>query len=234
MAATELWLVDLDKTERALEALEAATPRLSEDILLRLGEMGDETARRERRLAHIALRLLLEARLGPGIRRVPFQRSATGKPSLADRRVAFSLAHARGLALIAIGDSDPLGADIERLRPVRVPEARRAPIEAEAVVLAAGAPLAGDDADTRFLHAWVRTEAAAKAQGLGIGPFLERLRPGHAASPETAVASRPGAPSIVVHDVPMPGGVLAAIALATGLAPPPLRTLLLAAEGTRR
>ena len=222
MAVTELWRVDLDETEAALETLEAAVPRLSDDILERLDRMTDAALRRERRLAHIALRILLEARLGSGVRRVPFVRSASGKPSLAAADVDFSLAHTQGLALIAIG-CGPLGVDVERTRAVRIPVARRGPIEAEAIRLAGGAPLAGPDGDVRFLSAWARIEAVAKAHGSGVGPILERLRPGR---------TRPTPPgpghemhSAAAFDIRMPEGVFAAVATGAGRTPPPLRVL---------
>lgn len=226
MAETELWLVDLERTQAALETLEAATPRLSRDTEDHLDRMADATARRERRLSHIALRVLLEARHGAGIRRTPFAHNATGKPSLPGYDAAFSLSHTRGRALVAVGDCEVLGVDIERLREVRMPPLRRAPIEAEAVALAAGAALRGDGADARFLSAWVRIEAAAKAQGRGVGAVLERLRPRHAAAARAAPRSEAsGLPSIAVYDVPVAGDLFAAVALPAGHAPPPLRTL---------
>lgn len=226
MAETELWLVDLDAAASALEAIEAATPRLSKDVAQRLAEMADEAGRRERRLAHIALRILLESRLGPDIRHAPFVRSAAGKPSLDGADLAFSLAHTTGLALFAVSDNGgPLGVDIERLRSVSMPEARRAPIEQEAVALAAGAPLAGTDADARFLSAWVRLEAAGKAHGSGIGPLLEQLRPGRENQDALPRPLANETSQIVAHDVPIADGVFAAIALAAGRVPPPLRRL---------
>jgi 4'-phosphopantetheinyl transferase len=241
MEETELWLVDLDKAAAALAAVEVATPRLSDDILRRLEEMADD-ARSERRLAHIALRILLERRLGSGIRGTPFKRSASGKLSLASSGASFSLAHTRGLALIAISDGGPLGVDIERARDVRMPDSRRAPIEREAVALAADAPLSGPGRDARFLNAWVRIEAAAKAQGEGVGPLLERLRPDRAAEPPPGATEGPG--PIVVHDVSISAGIFAAVACQAGQPPPLLRhfpqtdveidSLLLGGSGTRR
>ncbi|WP_072396671.1 hypothetical protein [Hyphomicrobium sp. CS1GBMeth3] len=244
--ATELWLVDLDRTEGALETLEAATPRLSIDVQERIDRMADTATRRERRLAHIALRILLEARLGPGIRVTPFIRTPQDKPLLAGCETAFSLSHTRGLALIALADRDPLGVDIEVARPVRMPTHRRAPIEAEAIALAGGAPLDGAGPDARFLRAWVRLEAAAKAQGRGIGALLEPLRPSRAAAMAASAAApkKNSPPSVIVHDVPTERNVYAALALAAGVSPPPLRHLpdtaagldglLLAKQGTRR
>jgi len=243
MADTELWLADLDKVAPALDAIERGTPRLPDEFVRLLDGMGHEALRRERRLAHIALRILLEARLGPGIRRVPFVRGAAGKPALADGGAAFSLAHNRGLALIALGARDPLGVDIERMRPVRMPDARRAPIESEAVAMAGGVPLAGPDRDARFLSAWVRIEAAAKAHGSGVAPILERLRPGREQAHGAPRSRVHETPSIVVYDVPVSEGVFGAVALASGREPPSLRVLpytaaaidalLGGAEGTR-
>lgn len=245
MAEAELWLVDLDKTEAALEALESAMPRLSEDMHRRLGAMADAAARRERRLAHIALRILLETRLGPGSRHAPIVRNSSGKPSLAGHDICFSLAHTAGLALIALCERDPVGVDIERMRQVRVADARRAPIEAEAIALAAGAPLAGPDRDARFLNAWVRIEAVAKARGSGVGAILGRLRPGQAAARARAPQPHDETRRIVAHDVPMAEDLFAAVALAADLEPPPpprvlpdtpaaIEALLDARQGTKR
>ncbi|HEX2839915.1 4'-phosphopantetheinyl transferase family protein [Hyphomicrobium sp.] len=221
MAETELWLVELDKAAAALEALEATTPRLSSDIRRRLEAMRDDTARRERRLSHIALRILLEAALGPAVRGQPFSLSPSGKPSLPGNDLSFSLAHTKGLAAIAVGRSGPIGVDIERLRPVRVPQARRGPIEAEAMILASGEPLSAADPDARFLTAWVRLEAAAKAHGSGVGPLLERLRPGVVAKSNPYVAG----PHLVVRDVPIQAGVFAAVAFVPEVSMPALRLL---------
>lgn len=245
--AAELWLVDLDKAESALDTLEATTPRLSSDMQDRINRMADTATRRERRLAHIALRILLEARLGPRIRGMPFTRTAQDKPSLAGVAAAFSLSHTRGLALIALAEHDPLGVDIEVERPVRMTPHRRAPIEAEAVALAGGVALEGADPDARFLRAWVRLEAAAKAHGRGIGALLELLRPSRPSevSPIAGSASARISPlSVRVHDVPTEKDVYAAVALAYGVPPPALRhlpqtetgldSLLSRMSGTRR
>lgn len=239
MAEMELWFVDLDRASAALEALERETPRLADTDTARFASMTDAAARSERRCAHVALRILLERRCGPSVRQVPFVVSRSGKPSLPSGQASFSLAHARGCALVALAGAGPLGADIERTRVVRIPEARRKPIEAAAVALACGAPLGGPDADSRFLNAWVRLEAVAKAQGTGVGPMLERLRPNRISAPAALSDAQPGA---VAHDVALGQGVFAAIALAPGRRPPEPRmmpetadaiTALIGPEATR-
>lgn len=222
MAETELWYVDLEKACAALEALETETPRLSDADNVRFAAMTDSGARRERRLAHIALRILLERKCGPHVRRAQFAVSASGKPALASDKTGFSLAHTRASALIALAADGPLGVDLERARKVRMPDARRAPIERAAVALAAGAPLVGTDADARFLNAWVRIEAVAKAEGTGVGPILERLRPNRA---QAAPAPSAVGSGVVAHDIAVADGLFAAVALAPGFAPPALRRL---------
>lgn len=227
MTAAELWLVDLDKAGAALDAVEVATPRLSDECARRFDAINDEHARHNRRRTHIALRVLLERRLGTTIRRQPFVVSDTGKPSLAGREVSFSIAHIPGLALIAIGGGTiPLGVDLERLRKVDLAPARRVTIEDAAIAMAGGAPLLGEAAgsDARFLSAWVRLEAIGKAEGTGVGPILDRLRPGRAAD-EAGVAATHGVSDLAVHDIQGPGGLIAAVALPAIAQPPPLRRL---------
>jgi 4'-phosphopantetheinyl transferase len=86
--------------------------------------------------------------------------------------LGFSLSHARGVALIGLTPAGTIGVDVERTREVRIAAERRAAIEAAGAAL--GASLAGDG-NTRFLHAWVRLEAYAKADGCGIGRLLTQL-----------------------------------------------------------
>ena len=225
MAHAELWFVDLEKASGALDALEAAKPRLSDVDNGRFAAMTDGAARRNRRLAHIALRVLLERRCGPSIRGVPFAVGASGKPALACTNVTFSLAHTAASALIAISDAGLVGVDLEHARKVKIPAARRAPIERAAIALAAGVPLAEGDPDTRFLSAWVRIEAVAKATGSGVGPFLERLRPRRASKEEEGLAGAKGSSTVVAHDLTVAPGLFGAVALVPGQSLPPVRHL---------
>ena len=223
MAEIELWLVDLERASLSLEALEADTPRLSEADRQRFAAMQDADASRERRAAHIALRVLLERMCGPGVRQVPFARNAAGKPSLPTGYASFSLAHTRGIALVALADDGAVGVDIERARRVRMPARRRGPIEDAAVAWAGGAALNGTTADARFLNAWVRLEARAKALGTGVGPILEELRPGR-------VETSPSQLGPVAHDLAVGEDLFAAVALDPGRQPPELRRLPLSAD----
>ena len=55
----ELWLVDLEKSAKALDAIERAVPRLTADDLERADAIADRRARRDRLAAYTALRILL-------------------------------------------------------------------------------------------------------------------------------------------------------------------------------
>lgn len=175
----EVYAVDLDAAALALEAIESATPRLSPDQISRFEQSklarGFEDARRWR-VAHIALRLALERSVGTALRGMPYEIEPGGRPRI-NRALRlssvphFSLAHAGSVALIGISQIGPLGVDIEVPRPLTVSHDRRQRMVQAAERLAADAPLPGE-ADARFLQAWVRLEAVAKATGLGIGRIL--------------------------------------------------------------
>ena len=170
--APELWCVDLSAAAPALNAIERRIPRLSAEDLARAAQFSDARVREDWLATHVALRLLMERAVGPAWRGAALTRAARGKPQLAGAPLGFSLSHARGVALIGLTPTGSVGVDVERTREVRIAAERRAAIEAAGAALSAS--LAGDG-NTRFLHAWVRLEAYAKADGCGIGRLLTRL-----------------------------------------------------------
>jgi phosphopantetheinyl transferase len=172
--ALELWCVDTRASGPALHALEQNVPLLSDWERRHAAGIADAARAEEWLAAHVALRVVMERVLGTAARGVTFARAGFGKPRLEGAPVAFSLSHVSGLALIALSRNGIVGVDLERARAVRVREPRRARIEAAAAALDPGEPLpAGGDA--RFLQAWVRLEAFAKAEGCGVGRLLTRL-----------------------------------------------------------
>lgn len=228
-AAPEIWLVDLKTALHALEEIEHATPRLSPADEERLTRAPSDAHRRERRGAHIALRLLLERAIGLEARAVPYAIAETGKLSLPLAGAPhFSLAHTGGLALIALSPEHEIGVDIERPRPIRMMSERRAAIERAAIDLAAGEPLP-DEPEARFLTAWTRLEAIAKADGLGVGAHLSVVlgrRPKATASPEPRPSYRArnaGPPT--ARDLALGRGRFGAVALPRSLPTPPVRDL---------
>ncbi len=176
----EVLFVDLAAATLVLEHAERETPRLSDDDHARLETFAARhTDQRAWRAARIATRIALERWAGPSFRRVPFAMASDGRPhmpagwppNMPPSAPVFSLSHCDGGALIAIADSGPLGADIEAARPLKVSAARADRITAAAAALSPLQELP-DDPSARFLQAWVRLEALAKANGLGIGRTL--------------------------------------------------------------
>lgn len=170
----ELWLVELDRLAPpfVLQALTIAALRAKATIdLAHLPKVDVEPGRA---LAHLALRCVLARHAGIVKALEPFERSALGKPALADSALDFSLSHSQARALIAVSNTGAIGCDIEASRTPRLPEGKRALIIEAAVDVARGLPLPVNNPEHRFLQAWVRLEAAAKASGEGMGRLLTR------------------------------------------------------------
>jgi 4'-phosphopantetheinyl transferase len=172
LRAPELWCVDLSAAAPALNFIEQRASRLSDEDHARAAQFSDAQVRNDWLATHIALRLLIERAVGPDWSGTAFTREARGKPQHPGAAIGFSISHARGIALIGLTPAGSIGVDVERPREVRIAAERGAAIEAAGAAL--GAPLAGDG-NARFLHAWVRLEAFAKADGCGVGRLLTRL-----------------------------------------------------------
>jgi len=165
--------VDLTAAAPALHAIEQHTPRLSEDDRNRASSFSDDLVRTEWLATHIALRLLIERWDGARWRGMPYAVAERGKPHLPGAPLSFSISHARGVALIGVSRVGSIGVDIERTRTVRIGSPRRERIESAGAAMSASPLPSGEEA--RFLQAWVRLEAFAKAEGSGIGRLLTRL-----------------------------------------------------------
>lgn len=208
----DLWLVDLVAGADALNVV-AARFGLEPPLHHNPGALPFQGRRRS---AHIALRALLAGYVGLDRARAPFALTRSGKPSLAcspvapGTRLEFSLAHIETTALVAISRSGFVGVDIEAPRPVRISDHRRAMLLDAAARLAADDPLPDGPGEARFLQAWVRLEALAKATGEGLGALLGRLE--DKASP--IEQSRLSGALILVRNVRLdhPAGHYAAVA----------------------
>jgi 4'-phosphopantetheinyl transferase len=221
--ATELWHVDTRASGAALGALEGHEHLLSDRERTRAAEFSDRAQAGDWLAAHIALRLVLERVAGRAARGVAFTRSASGKPRLEGAPVSFSLSHVAGAALIAVARGGIVGVDLERARDVRVREPRRARVEAAAAALnpSEALPPVGE---ARFLQAWVRLEAFAKAEGSGVGRLLTRLGvSGDAAGSEAEFRARidsvlEATQVAATRDVALGEGLYAAVASGPKLA----------------
>jgi len=228
-ADIELWLIDLVQCAPVLEALEQDMPRLAEGDRERAGVIRDASARRQRIAAYVALRILLERAIGTGIRRQPLLHGAGGKPGLAGGEAQFSLSHTEGFALIGVAAAHPIGVDLERTRPLKLPPRRRDEL------CAAGAGLGGKHlpdtgTDRAIVQAWVRLEAFTKARGRALALTLADLgmrgktrRPLPPANLETAARRLARRAGFDVFDLELPPGLQGALAAPSGVGLPGLR-----------
>ena len=220
----EIWRVDLDRCQLALEEAERASSSLSDPEVVRGAAISAPLERARWRTGHIALRLLLERTCGPPVKRMPFGMAPGGRPELDGVPVSFSLSHSGDVALIAIGSSarGPIGIDVECTRVIRMSLERRARLEDYAMQLAPHCALPAVP-DSRLLQSWVRIEAYAKASGEGVGMTLTAA--GVIGSPRGQAAGRPrgdgpqrahstGLPSsgMTVRDLDMDAGYYGALA----------------------
>lgn len=184
----ELWAARLDRplTAEETETMMALLPPERRERLLRQRE----DRRREPLCAYFLLcRALSELY---GWRELPeIALTDRGKPYFLRRpEVQFNLSHTAGAVLVGVAD-EPLGVDIEHIRPVSQRAMRR---------------LADVDTREDFFRSWVRREARAKRSGDGVGTMMQGetpLRygevyyeietfPGYAAGVATGSAERSG------------------------------------------
>lgn len=173
--SAEIWLADVDVGGRELDDLGERFSLLPEADGVRLAAILDPLAQQRWRRSRLVLRLLLAMHLGVERARAAFAVSRSGRPRVAGAsELDFSLSHSGPLALIGITPAGRIGVDVETRTAIEMDDRRRAVIEAAAMGLAPGMPLPRHGA-RRFIQAWTRLEALAKASGVGIGPLLVRL-----------------------------------------------------------
>lgn len=170
----DVWLADVDAAGEALDVLERRFAFLTTDERARAGRLQPHQAEQWTR-TRVALRTLLASRLGPSSAQSSFLLSAAGKPRLADGTLAFSLSHSGRFALIGLSPDGPVGVDIETRNQVNMHPDRLQAIAAAAIALAPDVPLPDHGDAIRFVQAWTRLEALAKATGTGIGALLVSL-----------------------------------------------------------
>ena len=154
-------------------------------------KLASEELRHRYLAAHGGVRRLLASYLGCEPRGVPLRRGLHGKPMIHGTQpdalpLEFNLSHTSGHVVAAVA-GEPVGVDIEALRPVsnRTALAAKHFTRSELERLQS---LAGDAAAGYFFRTWTRKEAAAKLTGLGLAAPVQQFSTG--ASP-TGVVSLP-------------------------------------------
>jgi len=155
----DLWAARLERalTEQEIERMARILPPNRRERLMKLRE----DKRREPLCAYLLLCLALwelyEWRGLPEVAENPM-----GKPYFPEHPdVHFNISHTSGAVLVGISDQ-PVGVDIEKIRPVSQRAMRR---------------LAGVSTESDFYQSWVRREARTKRSGNGIGTMMRSETP---------------------------------------------------------
>ena len=160
----QVWVASLAVSEERYGKLSALIPR---DEIERAAALHPVAARRYV-VARGILRQLLSGFTRSDPRKLRFDYSASGKPSLSNREdIHFNISHSADLGLFAFSPDRPVGVDVENERPVRrlLDVAQRFMTDSELRVLAE-TPAA--ERNSEFLKSWVIREARLKAEGKGV------------------------------------------------------------------
>ncbi len=152
----QLFAVKLNRplTEEETETMLRIMPAERRERLLR---MPRAELRQEPLCAYAVL--YMATRSLCGWKKLPEMRyNRYGKPEFADYpELQFNISHTRQAALIGL-HNEPIGVDIEKLRPVSERTMQR---------------IAGTDSQQEFFERWVRREARSKWTGAGISSIRE-------------------------------------------------------------
>jgi 4'-phosphopantetheinyl transferase len=125
------------------------------------------------------LRELLGGLLCADPARLAFAYGEHGKPRLAapvaGRSLHFNLAHSDALAVYLVSAQNPVGIDVERVRPLRDADDIAARFFSEPEHAEWGALPAGRQTEA-FFEWWTRKEALLKAVGEGLGGSLNQIK----------------------------------------------------------
>lgn len=156
----DVWLFSL------LEASDLRRQILSEDELLRADRFVFERHRRRFTVARSTLRQFLGCYLKQNPKHIQFDYLKNGKPFIKESNIEFNLSHSGDWGLLAIGQNEALGIDIEFFssRPYQG-IAEELFSEEECMALK---ELPKTAKTLGFFHIWAQKEAFIKASGLGL------------------------------------------------------------------
>jgi 4'-phosphopantetheinyl transferase len=164
--------LDLDAGRRT-----AVTSVLSDEERARAARFRRERDAHRWSVSRGALRRILARALDRAPAEIRFGEGEHGKPRVLgrnERRVDFNLSHAAGMALIALTEGHPLGADVEQVAPMDdmplVAERQFSREERQALFALPEAERLG-----AFYRIWTRKEAYIKAIGHGLSHPLDRF-----------------------------------------------------------
>ncbi len=223
----ELWLLDRDAHAATLAGIEVGRQLLPSAERERAATKIDRADATRWLNGRIALRLLLERRVGARAARTPFLVNSSGRPVIAGCELDFSLSDSGSMLMIAMSRVGRIGVDSETIRSLKM-----APVRVARLVAASNGLVGGRSrqlTDGNVVEAWTRIEAYAKATATSLAGCLSSLgTAGHIGHPTTIGelyehAERMRiASGVSVHDLALPDGLVGAVVLpvaAVGLKP---------------
>ena len=203
-----IWRALLDRFAPLNEEFAAV---LNEDERSAARRFHFERDRRSYTVTRAWLRQILGRCLAGDPRKIVFEYSGRGKPSVAGTPLHFNVSHSHGVALFAITRECEVGVDVEQIRVMNdLRDIARNFFSGREQQALAGLP--AEQQTEAFFNCWTRKEAYVKATGAGITEALDKfsvtLAPGEAArflnigdAPESAARWR------LSSFVPAPGFV---------------------------
>lgn len=206
--AAQVWRVGL-----AEQPADADLESLSEAEHQRARRFVFERDRRRYLAAHCALRQLLARHTGLSRSELRFDEGPNGKPGLLGwPHCEFNLSHADDVALVALGGKDPIGVDVEMLRPID-DAADLAALHFTPAEQARWLAAPVSERDRLFLAAWTRKEACLKAIGTGLSLSAQAVDAGVDSQPrDLMVQTAEGPVALRVQMLDAGTDVLAALA----------------------
>jgi 4'-phosphopantetheinyl transferase len=212
----QIWIANLDSFPPG--EIESLSASLDPAESTRAVQFRFKQDRQRYRAAHALLRHLLGSSLHQPAQALVFEHTPRGKPSLApdergSQRLRFNLSHAAGWALFALAWDREVGADLESNASLPADDRE---LDALATRILSPRELslwrATPDRAALLLRAWTRKEACVKASGEGMRRELATIEV-LSDSDLSPVLFRDDATSWIVHDLSVPAGLAAAIAI---------------------
>ena len=212
-ASVHIWTWTLEVDRDALSELES---ELSQSECRRVRRYASHRFARRFVVRRGMLRRVLGLYLHLPPHQLQFSYNAHGKPLLApdfSPPLQFNMSDSSELAALAVGTGQPLGIDIEQLRPLPDRDALAINVFSEPELNQLSQAAASSRTDV-FFRLWTRREAIAKAEGVGLRQISAQLLLDdleERSSPVSASESIPRLQDNILHELILPDGYVGAL-----------------------
>lgn len=167
-----LWWASLaEATETSADVPARLVSWISLSERRRVDRLRDPETRARRAASRGLLRWLLSRYVGTAPRALRLLENPAGKPMLIDPEsiLQFNVSHTGDLWVCAVAAGQPVGVDVERIRPLSPRHVMPfLALEERAAWAASFGPVSGAEGVAALFALWTRKEAYIKARGLGL------------------------------------------------------------------